>query len=142
MKLFLFYFYLIFLFSSLKEDVNLYFEPNNKQNCSLNQTQIGRFHSEKGIRLYEKILQVNGDIDFYVCKEKFRYEVSKHGEKKVIPSELIKNVKFSKIDDLLELVQEKNPFYPSSMFDEIFIYEKQYDGSFLKYKVSWEYYIE
>ena len=101
MKLFLFYFQLIFLFSSLKEDVNLYFEPNNKQNCSLNKTQIGRFHSEKGIRLYEKILQVNGDIDFYVCKEKFRYEVSKHGEKKVIPSELIKKVKFSKIDDLI-----------------------------------------
>jgi hypothetical protein len=88
------------------------------------------------------LLLVFGDIVFYICKEKFRHEVSKHGEKKVIPSELIKKVKFSKIDDLLELVQEKNPFYPGSMFDEIFIYEKQYDGSFLKYKVSWEYYIE
>jgi len=142
MKLFLFYFQLIFLLSFLKEDVNLYFEPNNKQNCSLNKTQVGRFHSEKGIMLFEKILQVNGDIDFYVCKEKFTYKVSKHGEKKIIPSELFKKVKFSKIDDLLELVQEKNPFYPGSMFDKIFIYERQSDGNFLKYEVSWEYYIE
>jgi hypothetical protein len=51
-------------------------------------------------------------------------------------------LQFSKIDDLLELVQEKNPFYLGSLFDEIFIYEKQYDGIFLKYKVYWEYYIE
>lgn len=142
MNLLIIYFPFILIVFGLKEEVCIYFDPTSKENCLLNEVQIGRFHTEKGIKLYEKIQQVNGSIDFYICKEKFKHEVTKHRQKETVNGSEIENIRFSKIDDLLKYVQDKNPFYPSILFSNIYIYERQCDGSFIKYEVTWEYYIE
>lgn len=66
--------------------------------------------------LYEKIQQENGSIDFYICKEMFKYEISKHNVEKGISGSDIKNIEFSRVDDLLKKVQMNKPFYLNSSF--------------------------
>jgi hypothetical protein len=137
----LFALYILFVFPT-NQEVYLYFDPSSKEICTLQESQIGRFHSEPEVNRYEKILQVNGSIDFFLCKEMFQYKVSKHTLEKGISSSDIRSIKFSNINDLLEEVQKNNPLYPNSLFNKIYIYEKQPDGSFIKFEVAWEYYIE
>lgn len=72
----------------------------------------------------------------------FKYEILKHNVEKGISGSDIKNIEFSRVDDLLKKVQMNNPFYPNSSFEKIHVYEKQWDGNYIKYEVSWEYYIE
>jgi len=136
------YISLIFFIFHSKQEVHLYFEPSSTETCTLHESQFGRFHSETQVKRYVKIQQVNDEIDFYICNEKFQFKVLKHTLDRGISSSDIRSIKFSDINDLLEEVQKNNPLYPNSLFDKIYIYEKQRDGSFIKYEVAWEYYIE
>lgn len=142
MILFALYTSLFFFTFPTKQEVNLYFDPGSMETCVLHESQIGRFHNEAEVKRYEKIQQLDGSIDFFLCKEMFQYKVSMHTLQKAISTTEIRNIKFSNINDLLEEVYKNNPLYPNSLFDKIYIYEKQLDGSFIKYKVDWQYYIE
>jgi len=72
------YISLIFFIFHSKHEVHLYFEPSSTETCTLHESQIGRFHSETQVKRYVKIQQVNDEIDFYICNEKFQFKVLKH----------------------------------------------------------------
>ncbi len=123
-----------------KETVFLYFDANNQETCTISNSQTGRFHSDKPVKRYEKIIQEDKTINFYICNELFKF--SSNSSVDTLSIDLIDTLSFSSIQDLLDKASRENPLYPANSFEKVFLIEKINDSTVVKYDVKWKYYME
>jgi len=57
------------------EFVYLQFNRCGEDICIIPKSEEGRYHGKIEIKKYEKIKQVNGDIEFYICGESVTEQV-------------------------------------------------------------------
>lgn len=86
---------------------------------------------------YRKIIQENGNIDFYIGQEVFtHYPKSKIDTCK---NAVLKHVKLSKVCDLYKTWEKSGLFLNTNVFNTIYILEKENDSFIIKYEVKWQY---
>lgn len=142
MKNYLFIILFIFFYYSFTQEekrIFIEFDSNSKsETCKISKEDRGRYHTISETKKFTKIVQKNGNIDFYICKELFSHKK----EKDTCNSNYLRNIKFSKIEDLKKTISKINPLYPSKVYPNIYMVEKINDSVIVNYKVKWEYYIE
>ena len=90
-------------------------------------------------KVYNKVLQKNKDIIFYIYKEKFYFKAKEVDTCKI---ECLRSIKISDLKKLKKEVNKRNSLYPYKVFPNLYLVEKINDSIIVKYKVKWEYYIE
>lgn len=140
MKKIIFYLTLLLIFQkglSQTNEKNTYLFFDNLSNETYSyEIGDGRIGTEK---IYNKVIRKNGEITFYIRKEKFSFS-KKEADTCVIGH--LKNIKILNIEDLKKDVNKINPLYPFKVFPNLFLVEKINDSTIVKYKVRWEYYIQ
>lgn len=90
-------------------------------------------------KFYSMGIKKSGEITLYIGREMFSSHIKKNDTCKI---DYLKNIKFSKIENLKNEVKKINPLYPYKVYPNLFLVEKINDTTIVKYKVKWEYYIE
>ena len=130
-----------------KHPIYIEFKENSGEKCNVDTTRKGSFHYVNNVNKYGKLVQENGDIYFYICREKFVY-VKSQMEKRIVSKKFLNNKKLMNYDDLviwLNKMEDKYPMgyrYPSKEFPKIFIPIKLSNCKMALYEVKWHYYIE
>jgi hypothetical protein len=122
------------------EFVYLQFNRCGEDICIIPKSEEGRYHGKIEIKKYEKIKQVNGDIEFYICGELFIF----NNKSKIETCSVTDSPpwKYSDIWELKKIINKKNILYPEKVFEKVFLVEKFNDSTYFKYDVIWQYYIE
>ena len=138
----------IFLISSNgisqdKSSVHLFFDNGIEEKTGgdggSDSTIIDHSNNHGG-NTYQKIVQENGTIDFYIDKQFFEWKGSRRKDTCTI--EEINRITFSNMGNLIKKVEETDPLYPSRVFEKIYLVEKLGSNQFVKYDVVWRHYIE
>lgn len=126
-----------------KSSVHLFFDNSIEEKTggdgASDSTIIDHLNNHRN-NTYQKIIQENGTIDFYIDKQFFEWKGSR--KKDTCTIEDIGKITFSNMGDLIKKVEETNPLYPSSVFDKVYIVEKVGNNQFVRYDVEWRHYIE
>ena len=136
---FMFLFFVpFFLFPQTeKETVFLLFDGESKELCNIPKSEQGRYHTNK-TDMFSRIKTKKG-VNFYICNELFVFDKSSKLGTCSIDS--LKKINFSSFWDLKKIVNEINPFYPSEVFNKIYLIEYKNTRAII-YDTKWKYYIE
>lgn len=141
--------YLILFFLSLniynaigqhKQKIYLNFDSLSQEICIIPQNEIQNYHDKSEVKKYQKEIQKNGEVFFYICGELFILPKNTKIDTCAITE--LKNIYLSDIFKVKKNVDATNPLYPEKVFEKIFLIEKINEKSFVKYDVKWKYYIE
>lgn len=122
----------------------LFFDAKSEATCIADIEDLGNV--DKKVRKYEKTIN-DHVISFYICLEMFDFNPKFH-KKDTMDISYLQEVKFSKLEDMIAVIDEREkriPFSylsPSSAFEKIYVIEKINDKQIVRYGVTWVYYIE
>lgn len=143
MKILLLLIQLMF-FSQEKQDIYIcYDRDNNKNNVFEDQNQKVFYlypHIDADHFIHKKNTHDAKVVEYKSIKSKL---ISKAGANKKVKDYLdLKAKKFEKDTGLKANIIRNSPYYPSSYFKKIYIYEKTNDSTGILYEVEWLYAIE
>ena len=122
------------------QKIYLNFDTLSQEICIIPQSDIQNYHDKSEVKKYQKEIQKNGEVLFYICGELFI--LTKNTKIDTCAITELKNIYLSDIFKVKKNVDAINPLYPEKVFEKIFLIEKINEKSFVKYEVKWKYYIE
>jgi hypothetical protein len=122
------------------QKIYLNFDTLSQEICIIPQNDIQNYHDKSEVKKYQKEIQKNGEVLFYICGELFI--LTKNTKIDTCSITELKNIYLSDIFKVKKNVDAINPLYPEKVFEKIFLIEKINEKSFVKYEVKWKYYIE
>lgn len=122
------------------QKIYLNFNSLSQEICIIPQNDIQNYHDKSEVKKYQKEIQKNGEVLFYICGELFILPKNTKIDTCAIPE--LKNIYLSDIFKVKKIVDAINPLYPEKVFEKVYLIEKINEKSFVKYEVKWKYYIE
>jgi len=143
MKYLLFFFYAItvnYAIGQQRQTIYLNFDSLSQEICIIPKNEIQNYHDKSEVKKYQKKIQKNGEVFFYICGELFI--LPKNTLKDTCSIDDLKNIDLSDIFKLKKNVESVNPLYPEKVFEKVYLIEQINEKYFVKHEVNWEYYIE
>ena len=137
-----------------KSPIYFLFDRSSKEKCKI----FNEGFYEKGdsieIKKYQKITQRDGDIEFYICKE--RFYCRKSSVKDTIDISYLKQIELMSVGTIMEMIKNNKiikdkkdiisiiPYRHNDLFGErkVYFLEREKNNKLVRYSVVWAWYMD